>query len=331
MILPVLSDRVKRDRCARFLLAFATLLMFNGCTSKEPLVSAKRYTSSNIKVPFVAPRSDLCAATSIEMVSSYWHATTSYTPRLSQEELDARTLIPAKGGTLQIELMATARANGLLAYTLAPTLDALLHELEQQHPVIVLLNRGYSWYPLWHYAPVTGYNKKDQTILMHFSDRPDEAMDIATFKRLWERSSNWGTVLLPPGHLPATVSSKAFLHTAYDLEKTGMRDDAIIAYKSALKRWPKEIDILFALANACYHSEKFTAAEKYYRKLLSIEPAHPLALNNLADLLCHTGRRNEAMKTIKKADSDNSEIQSIINATQKEITKGCTPQGKKKK
>ncbi|HEO99047.1 MAG: PA2778 family cysteine peptidase [Campylobacterales bacterium] len=307
--------------------ALAALLILGGCGPKEPLLPS----GDHIKVPFVAPRSDLCAATSIEMVSSYWQATAPYTPRLSQEELDARTLIPEKGGTLQIELMATARANGLIAYTLTPTFDALLRELEKQHPVIVLLNRSYAWYPLWHYAPVTGYNKKDQTILMHFSDRPHEAISIATFRRLWERSGNWGVVLLPPGYLPATATSKAFLHAAYDLEKTGMRDDAIVAYKSALKRWPKDINILFALANACYQAKQFAAAEKYYRELLSVEPAHPLALNNLADLLCHTGRQNEAMAIIKKAVSDDSKIQSIINATQKEITKGCTPQGKKRK
>lgn len=166
---------------------------------------------------------------------------------------------------------------------------------------------------------------------MHFADRPNEAMSIATFKRLWERSGNWGVVLLPPGHLPATASPEAFLRAVYDLERTGRREDAIVAYKSALKRWPKATDILFALANACYQTKQFVTAEKYYRKLLSIEPGHPLALNNLADLLCHTGRRSEAMKTIKKADSDNSAIQSIINATQKEIIRGCAPQGKKKK
>lgn len=314
---------MKRNYFIHLLPALAALLIYSGCASKEPLLSTEHDTSSSIKVPFVAPRSDLCGSTSIEMVSSYWQSVTSYAPRLSQKELDSRTLIPAKGGTLQVELMATARANGLLAYTIPPTLDALLYELEQQHPVIVLLNRSYSWYPLWHYAPVTGYSKKDQTILMHFSNRPNEAINIATFKRLWERSGNWGVVLLPPGHLPASASPEAFLRSAYDLEKTGMRDNAIIAYKSALQRWPKDIDILFALANAYYNSNKFAAAEKYYRKLLSIEPLHPLALNNLSDLLCHMGRQSEAMKTIKKAASDNTEIQSIINATRKKILNGC--------
>ncbi|MBD3791683.1 MAG: tetratricopeptide repeat protein [Campylobacterales bacterium] len=119
--------------------------------------------------------------------------------------------------------------------------------------------------------------------------------------------------------------------SADDLEKTGMRNDAIVAYQSALQRWPREVDLLFALANACYQAKQFAAAEKYYRRLLSIEPNHPLALNNLADLLCHRGRQNEAMAMIKKAVSDNSKIQSIINATQKEILKGYTPQKKKEK
>jgi tetratricopeptide (TPR) repeat protein len=300
----------------------------SGCTPKDPLPSGKYDTSSNIKVPFVSPRSNLCASTSIEMLSLYWQARTSYVPRLSQHEVDGRTLIPAKGGTLQVELVATARANGLFVYPLNPTFEALFTELEKQHPIIVLVNRGYSWYPLWHYAPVTGYDAKKKNILMHFSDQPNEALPVETFAALWKRSGNWGVVLLPPGKLPASASPKTFLRSAYELEKTGMRDEAIIAYQSALSRWPKDIDILFALANAYYHSHKLTDAEQSYRKLLSFEPGHILALNNLADLLCRTGRSNDALRVLEEAVSDDIEIQSIIRATREEIGHGCTPQSK---
>ena len=307
------------------LLVSSALIILSGCTPKEPLPSGKYHSSSNIKVPFVSPRSDLCGSTSIEMISSYWQSTTSYVPRLSRHELDGRTLIPAKGGTLQAELVATARANGLLVYPLKPTFDALFSELEKQHPVIVLVNRGYSWYPLWHYAPVTGYDGGKRTISMHFSDRPNEALPIETFAALWKRSGNWGVVLLPPGHLPASASSKTFLRSAYELEKTGMMDEAIIAYQSALLRWPEDIDILFALANAYYHSHQLRDAEQSYRKLLSLDPGHPLALNNLADLLCRTGRSNDALRVLGEAVTDDIEMQSIIKATRKEITNGCTP------
>ena len=307
------------------LLASSSLIILSGCTPKEPLPSGKYHSSSNIKVPFVSPRSDLCGSTSIEMISSYWQSTTSYVPRLSRHELDGRTLIPAKGGTLQAELVATARANGLLVYPLKPTFDALFSELEKQHPVIVLVNRGYSWYPLWHYAPVTGYDGGKRTISMHFSDRPNEALPIETFAALWKRSGNWGVVLLPPGHLPASASSKTFLRSAYELEKTGMMDEAIIAYQSALLRWPEDIDILFALANAYYHSHQLRDAEQSYRKLLSLEPGHPLALNNLADLLCRTGRSKDALRLLGEAVTEDIEVQSIIKSTREEIHNGCTP------
>ena len=302
------------------LFATATLILASGCAPKNPLPMDNNYTSYHINVPFVNPRSDLCGATSIEMVSSYWQATTAYVPRLTSKELDERTLIPDKGGTLQIELAATARADGLLVYPLEPTFDALFTELKQHHPVIVLVNRSFSWHPLWHYVPITGYDAKEQTILMHFYDKPNEAVPIGTFAALWKRSNNWGVVLLPPDQLPASASPQKFLQSAYDLEKTGMIDDAITAYKSALVRWPKDIHILFALGNTYYNVHRLNDAEQTYKKILSIDPTDPLTLNNLADLLCHTNRSEEALKALNQAVTNDPKIESIIDATRKDIS-----------
>ena len=316
---------MKRQNYYSLLLGVSALIILGACTAKEPTLSKKYQTSSQLSVPFIPPRADFCAATSIEMLSAYWESRTAYVPRLSQKELDGRTLIPAKGGTLQVELVATARANGLLVYPLRPTIDALFSELEKQHPIIVLVNRGYAWYPLWHYAPVTGYDVEKRSIVTHFSDQPNETIPLATFAALWERSENWGVVLLPPDKLPASASPKTFLRAAYALEKTGMTDVAIIAYKSALLRWPKDINILFALANGYYHSQQIKNAEKTYRKLLSLKPGHPLAVNNLADLLCRTGRSKESLSVLGKAETKDKKMEVLINGTRKEIVKGCVP------
>lgn len=297
--------------------------MATGCAPKDPLLPGKHYPSSVIDVPFVPPRTDMCASTSIEMVSSYWQATTSYTPSLSVRELDGRTLIPEKKGTLQVELVATARANGLIVYPLEPTFEALFAELAEHHPVIVLVNRGLSWYPLWHYVPVNGYDGEKRTILTHFSDQSNEEIPIETFGALWKRSDNWGVVLLPPEHLPASASPKTFLRAVYAFEKAGMKDGAIRAYRSALLRWPEDADIRFALANAYYHAKHLSEAEESYRKLLMITPSHPLALNNLALLLCETGKSEEALKLLEQAVSEDTRIQAMIKATREEIRSGC--------
>lgn len=276
-------------------------------------------------VPFIAPRSELCASTSIEMVSLYWQLHTSYIPNMSLYELDARTLIPLKGGTLQIELVTTARADGLIAYPIEPTFDALIRELSEHHPVIVLVNRAYSWYPLWHYAPITGYDVKTQTILMHFGDKPNEAVPIETFATLWERSGNWGVVLLPPQQLPASATAEKFLSIAYDFEKIGMMKEAIIAYETARKRWPDNIPLLFALGNAYYNENQISKAEEVYRYILLIDSKYSFALNNLAVLLCHTGRSDEALKLLNQVVTDDVKIQTLINNTRKEVNSGCTP------
>jgi hypothetical protein len=316
---------VKTTKFFPLFLAVAILILSSGCAPKSPLPLNNNYASSQIDVPFVAPRSKLCASTSIEMVSSYWQTHTPYIPHLSLSQLDARTLIPAKGGTLQIELIAAARANGLLVYPLEPTFDALFSELSEHHPVIVLVNRSYSWYPLWHYAPITGYDAKMQTILMHFGDTPNEAVPIGTFSELWKRSDNWGVVLLPPNQLPASATAKKFLSCAYDLEQIGMMNEAITAYKTALTRWRDDIPTLFALGNAYYNSHQIRKSEQIYREILLIDSQYPLVLNNLANLLCHTNRSEEALKLLDRVVSHDIEIQTLIINTRNEINRGCTP------
>jgi hypothetical protein len=303
--------------------AIVAVIIATGCTPKDPLPSGSHYASSKITVPFISPRSKLCGSTSIEMVSSYWQSKTSYIPQLSVDEMDGLTLIPAKGGTLQIELISAARANGLIVYPLEPTFEALFSELSESHPVIVLVNRSFSWHPLWHYAPVTGFDGEKRTILSHFSDLQNEEIPIGTFAALWQRSNNWGVVLLPPGELPVSISPKVFLRAVYEFEKTGKVKEAIISYQNALTRWPEDQDILFALANSYYNLSDLAEAEKNYRKLISLNPSHLLGINNLAVLLCHTGRSDEALNVLKKAITEDTKIQSILKTTREEIKMGC--------
>lgn len=316
---------MKTSKFNSLLLTVAILIISSGCAPKNPLPVNNTYSSSKLDVPFIAPRSELCAASSIEMISLYWQLHTSFIPHMSLYELDARTLIPLKGGTLQIELINAARADGLIAYPIEPTFDALIGELTEYHPVIVLVNRGYSWYPLWHYAVITGYDAKMQTMLMHFGDMPNEAVSIGTFAALWERSGNWGVVLLPPGQLPASASAEKYLNIAYNFEKIGMTDEAIISYETARKRWPNYIPLLFALGNIYYDVHQISKAEEVYRYILMIDSKYSFALNNLAILLCHTGRSDEALKLLNQVVTDDVEIQNLINNTRKEVNSGCPP------
>lgn len=299
--------------------------MATGCTPKDPFPSQQHYPSSAINLPFIAPRSELCGSNSIEMVASYWQSSKHFFPKLSIEELDARTLIPAKGGTLQIELVTAARADGLIAYPMKPTFEALFAELEAHHPVVVLVNRSFSWHPMWHYVPVIGYDEKKRSIITHFADQPNESVPLGTFAALWQRSENWGVVLLPPGEIPASVPLKTFLRAVYEFEKTGEGTEAIKTYKSALLRYSDNTDILFALANSEMKNSQLLDAEKHYRQILALNPSHSLALNNLAILLSRNGKFHEGLELLNKVVSDDPKILSLVKSSHEEISKGCIP------
>ncbi|MDD2789173.1 MAG: PA2778 family cysteine peptidase [Sulfurimonas sp.] len=295
----------------------------SACAPKNPLPKDIDTPSSQLLVPFIAPRSELCASSSIEMLALYWHSKTSFTPALTLGELDERTLIPAKGGTLQIELIAAARADGLIAYPLRGGFESLTRELFVGHPLIVLVNRSFAWYPLWHYATLTGYNAQTQHFMTHFAKSPDELLSYSTFTAIWERSEKWGVILLPPGELPLTLEAEEIVRSIYEFESVGKIEGAIVSYETAYLRWPKDTNLLFALANAYYKTQQLQKAETIYKDILSINPAHALARNNLADLLCSMGRSYEALNIIEEATSKEAQTQSILNATHQEILQGC--------
>jgi len=60
------------------------------------------------------------------------------------DELVDRVYLPARGGTLQVEMVSAARERGLLVYPLEGALDALMEEIEAGNPVLVM-QRTWRW------------------------------------------------------------------------------------------------------------------------------------------------------------------------------------------
>ena len=68
--------------------------------------------------------------------------------KVTPEALVDQVYLPGRKGSLQVEMLAAARRNGLIAYELAPQLTDMLREVAAGSPAIVLENYGpFSWYP----------------------------------------------------------------------------------------------------------------------------------------------------------------------------------------
>ena len=212
---------------------------------------------------------------------------------------------PGLGGSLQLELVAAARARGFLPYVIAPDPDALFAELLADRPVLVLQNLRLRTWPAWHYAVVIGVaSDAEQVILRSGTERRLE-MPAARFLRSWDRAERWGLVLLEPGRLPARPDRGRYFDAVAGLEDTGRYAGAALAWEAALAVWPRDPVARFGYATASYLDGDLPAARAGYQALLVVEPGHSAALNNLAnvmrDLGCPAAARALGLRAVAAA------------------------------
>lgn len=217
------------------------------------------------------------------------------------DNLVDQVYVPARQGSLQVELLAATRRARRIPYPIEPTLAALRAELEAGRPVLVLQNLGLDLLPVWHYAVVVGIDPAgDQVILRSGVERRRRSRATA-FLRSWELADNWGMVVLRPGEMPVRVTQQRLL-TAIALAEPMLSVEARKrAYSAALERWPASTTARFGYAHALHTAGELTAAEASYREIVRQHPRHAAALNNLAEVLKDRGCHIQAVAVANRA------------------------------
>jgi len=207
----------------------------------------------------------------------------------SPEALVEQVWLPERQGSLQLELLAATRRHDRVAYVVAPEIRALLAELQADRPVLVMMNLGTSWYPLWHFAVVIGFEPERGQMLLRSGTTERLTMPLGRFLRSWELAQSWAMVALRPGQLPAAADRERYLGALADLETTGRADVAARGYRAWLAREPKDTLAWFGLANSQLALDEPRAAKAAYVRLLEVRPGDAAASNNLARLLLDRG------------------------------------------
>ncbi len=227
--------------------------------------------------PFFPQTEYQCGAAALATVLNYRSL------RIEPTQLEPLLYIPAKKGSLSIELVAQARQQGLVAYQIAPKLENLIQEIHANNPVLVFQNLGLSWFPQWHYAVVIGYDLEQQTLLLRSGTTRRHQVSLQAFMNTWMRARQWAIAIVPPDTLPATAEVLPWLQATSDLEQF-VPEAAEQAYITALSRWPEntEVDNLarLGLANIAYQKEDYVKARDWLLK--GNGPASAAQWNNLA-------------------------------------------------
>jgi tetratricopeptide (TPR) repeat protein len=245
-------------------------------------------------VPFFPQQEYQCGPAALATVLNAAGANT--TP----EALVSQVYIPERKGSLQVEMLAAARRNGMVSYTLAPRFENVLREIAAGNPVVVLQNLGF-FGAGWHYAVAIGYDYRLGTLVLRSGTQERDVMPFAANEAVWMRSGYWAMVALPPDRIPATADEKSWLNALAAFERAGDAARARTAYQTFLKRWPDDVNAQIGLANAHYALGELPRAEAVLRDAARRAPDSVVVLNNLAQTLSDQGRNDEALPVIERA------------------------------
>ena len=214
--------------------------------------------------------------------------------------LAEQVFLPARTGTLQVEMIAGARRQGAVATRIPATLEAALREVQAGHPVVVLLNLGLSWIPTWHYAVLVGYDVDAGDVMFRSGTTRRAVLPMRTFEHTWKRSGAWAFVALPPGQWPATAQESAVVEASVGFERSAAPRQAVEVYRSALARWPASLSLQMGLGNSLYAAGDKAAAADAFRVAAREHRSAP-AWINLASTLLELGRADDAVQAARDA------------------------------
>ena len=308
-------------RMARWLTLWAAALVLAGCGTLIPQTVALRTDwpagvprqVELAQVPFFPQDDYQCGPAALAMAMH--HGGLAVRPEALVEEV----WLPARRGSLQLEMLATPRRHGLVSYRLAPNYADLLREVAAGNPVVVLQEVGLMPWPKWHYAVVNGFDYDSGTIYLRSGLQMRQQMPFSYFERTWLPGRYWAMVVMPPERIPATATEQGWLNALLGLARGGNADATIRGYRAALARWPDSLPAAVGLANHLHASGALEDAARVLRAALHKAPDSVILLNNLAQTLSDQGRHREALALIQRAQDPQSPFAGEVRATRQMI------------
>lgn len=308
-------ERLTRTIGCRF--ALILLLAVAGCAGPLRLnrpsaadSSLNRYLLTT--VPFFPQEAYQCGPASLAMLLA-WSGV-----EVSPEDLAAEVYTPSRKGSLQPAIIAAARRHDRITVELSDARQ-LGNEIAAGHPVLVLLNLGLQWYPVWHYAVVIGIDFDDESVILHSGTSPQKRMPWKTFAYTWARSDFWGLLVLPPTQLPAATTENDYLTALGHIERLGRWQTAAQGYRTALQRWPRSLAATVGLGACLYQTGDLESAEAVLRTATLTFPDQGVIYNNLAQVLIDQGRKNEAIQAALEAVELGGPLRAEFQETLEEI------------
>ena len=165
-------SRHAEDAC-RLAAVLLFLLLTGGCAHVTP-----------------QPKDYQCGPEALAMAMR--HAGVAVTP----SEISPYVYLPARKGSLQVEMLVAPRRHGLVTLVL-DSREELLREVSSGTPVIVLQRLGGERSPAWHYAVLAGFDRSRGVWTLRSGSRRVE-MSSEDFEASWSPGGHWAMIVTSP-------------------------------------------------------------------------------------------------------------------------------------
>lgn len=255
-------------------------------TGKYPIKEKNKITS----VEFISQEKYQCGPASLAMMFSHLGED------IDEKQFASMVFTPDKHGSFQSDMISAVRRQKFLPLPIN-NLKNLLTEVDAGNPVLILQNLGLKWFPVWHYAVVVGYDLNKSEMIIHSGTDAYSRLGFYTFNKTWDRSENWGLLVVRPGTVPVSTTEVQLVSGIAQLEAMSYFEEAEKGYESVLKKFPASLGALIGLGNVHFERDRFSESVKFLKKATTVDPHSAQAWHNLALAL----KANNDMLPAKKA------------------------------
>ena len=121
---------------------------------------------------------------------NYWGIT------VTPEEIAGEIYSNSARGTLGIDMVLYTQRKGLTATHYEGTTEDLRKNIDSGHPIIVLVDYGFSFIQANHFMVVIGYN--EHGVIVNSGKDKDKFISEKDFLNIWKKTKFW-TLLIKPG------------------------------------------------------------------------------------------------------------------------------------